>query len=70
MHRERSASAVGYPPERSGEVATMTGFFTSEAAVAFIQVVAIDLVLAGDNAVVIGPAAAGLPPQQQCARFW
>jgi Integral membrane protein TerC family len=40
-------------------------FFTSEAAVAFIQVVAIDLVLAGDNAVVIGLAAAGLPPQQR-----
>jgi hypothetical protein len=40
-------------------------FFTSEATVAFIQVVAIDLVLAGDNAVVIGLAAAGLPPQQR-----
>jgi YjbE family integral membrane protein len=33
--------------------------------VAFIQVVAIDLVLAGDNAVVIGLAAAGLPPEQR-----
>ena len=43
----------------------MTDFFTSEAAVAFIQVVAIDLVLAGDNAVVIGLAAAGLPPEQR-----
>jgi len=29
---------------------------------AFLQVIAIDLVLAGDNAVVIGLAAAGLPP--------
>jgi YjbE family integral membrane protein len=46
-------------------VATVTDFFTSEAAVAFIQVVAIDLVLAGDNAVVIGLAAAGLPPEQR-----
>jgi YjbE family integral membrane protein len=30
-----------------------------------MQVVAIDLVLAGDNAVVIGLAAAGLPPEQR-----
>ena len=29
---------------------------------AFVQVILIDLVLAGDNAVVIGLAAAGLPP--------
>ena len=29
---------------------------------AFFQVIMIDLVLAGDNAVVIGLAAAGLPP--------
>ena len=34
---------------------------TSEALVAFFQVVMIDLVLAGDNAIVIGLAAAGLP---------
>ena len=33
------------------------GFFSS-----FLQVIMIDLVLAGDNAVVIGLAAAGLPP--------
>ena len=43
----------------------MTDLFTSEAVVAFIQVVAIDLVLAGDNAVVIGLAAAGLPTEQR-----
>ena len=43
----------------------MTDLFTSEAVVAFIQVVAIDLVLAGDNAVVIGLAAEGLPPEQR-----
>lgn len=30
---------------------------------AFVQVILIDLVLAGDNAVVIGMAAAGLPPE-------
>lgn len=33
--------------------------------VAFLQVVMIDLVLAGDNAIVIGLAAAGLPAQQR-----
>jgi YjbE family integral membrane protein len=36
------------------------GFLTS-----FLQVIMIDLVLAGDNAVVIGLAAAGLPPEQR-----
>jgi YjbE family integral membrane protein len=43
----------------------MTDLITSEAMVAFLQVVLIDLVLAGDNAVVIGLAAAGLPPEQR-----
>jgi YjbE family integral membrane protein len=38
---------------------------TTELLVAFLQVVMIDLVLAGDNAVVIGLAAAGLPPDQR-----
>lgn len=36
-------------------------FLTPQAVSAFFQVIAIDLVLAGDNAVVIGLAAAGLP---------
>jgi YjbE family integral membrane protein len=36
-----------------------------DAALAFIQVVAIDLVLAGDNAVAVGLAAAGLPVMQR-----
>jgi len=39
--------------------------FSPEAIAAFFQVVAIDLVLAGDNAVVIGLAAAGLPKEQR-----
>ena len=38
---------------------------THEALVAFGQVIMIDLVLAGDNAVVIGLAAAGLPAHQR-----
>jgi YjbE family integral membrane protein len=43
----------------------MTSYFTSEALAAFFQVVMIDLVLAGDNAIVIGLAAAGLPKEQR-----
>lgn len=38
---------------------------TPEAITAFFQVIAIDLVLAGDNAVVIGLAAAGLPKKNR-----
>src|SRR5919201_179289 len=43
----------------------MTEFITPEALTALFQVVLIDLVLAGDNAVVIGLAAAGLPAGQR-----
>ena len=48
----------------------MTGLFASdlfsvEALTALLQVIMIDLVLAGDNAIVIGLAAAGLPPAQR-----
>jgi YjbE family integral membrane protein len=43
----------------------MTEIITSEALAALLQVVMIDLVLAGDNAVVIGLAAAGLAPVQR-----
>src|SRR5688500_17646251 len=32
---------------------------------AFVQVLMIDLVLAGDNAIVVGALAAGLPPDQR-----
>lgn len=39
--------------------------FTSAGLAALMQVIAIDLVLAGDNAVVIGLAAAGLEPTQR-----
>jgi YjbE family integral membrane protein len=40
-------------------------FLTPEILSAFAQVIMIDLVLAGDNAIVIGLAAAGLPPEQR-----
>jgi YjbE family integral membrane protein len=43
----------------------MTEFITPEALTALLQVILIDLVLAGDNAVVIGLAAAGLPAEQR-----
>jgi len=43
----------------------MTEFITAEALTALFQVILIDLVLAGDNAVVIGLAAAGLPAEQR-----
>jgi YjbE family integral membrane protein len=39
--------------------------FTAEGFTALLQVLAIDLVLAGDNAIVIGLAAAGLPKDQR-----
>src|SRR5215470_950389 len=43
----------------------MTDLFTGEVLTTLAQVVMIDLVLAGDNAVVIGLAAAGLPDRQR-----
>ncbi|MFC5387298.1 TerC family protein [Aquamicrobium segne] len=43
----------------------MFEFFTPEAMTAFLQVIMIDLVLAGDNAIVIGLVAAGLPKEQR-----
>lgn len=39
--------------------------FTSDGLAALLQVIAIDLVLAGDNAIVIGLAAAGLPAKDR-----
>lgn len=43
----------------------MTEVLAADALAAFFQVVVIDLVLAGDNAIVIGLAAAGLPKPQR-----
>ncbi|RVA50680.1 TerC family protein [Mesorhizobium sp. M7A.F.Ca.US.001.01.1.1] len=40
-------------------------FFSAASLTALLQVIAIDLVLAGDNAIVIGLAAAGLPADQR-----
>ncbi len=43
----------------------MSEILSAQALTAFLQVVMIDLVLAGDNAIVIGLAAAGLPRDQR-----
>jgi YjbE family integral membrane protein len=43
----------------------MASLFTAGAVAAFLQVVLIDLALAGDNAVAVGMAAAGLPRDQR-----
>src|ERR671925_611116 len=43
----------------------MSELFTAEGLSALLQVIMIDLVLAGDNAIVIGLAAAGLPREQR-----
>ena len=49
----------------------MFEFLTAEALSALMQVIVIDLVLAGDNAIVIGLAAAGLPQHQRVrVIFW
>jgi YjbE family integral membrane protein len=43
----------------------MSEIFSADVMTAFFQVIMIDLVLAGDNAIVIGLAAAGLPKEQR-----
>ena len=43
----------------------LSSLMSQGAIAALLQVIAIDLVLAGDNAVVIGMAAAGLPPERR-----
>jgi YjbE family integral membrane protein len=42
-----------------------TSLITPEAVTAFIEIILIDIVLAGDNAIVVGALAAGLPPEQR-----
>ena len=46
-------------------LATPLAFFAPDALRALGQVVMIDLVLAGDNAIIVGALAAGLPPAQR-----
>jgi YjbE family integral membrane protein len=43
----------------------IAAFLTPEAVAAFFEILAIDIVLAGDNAIVVGALAAGLPAEQR-----
>jgi YjbE family integral membrane protein len=43
----------------------LANFLTPEAIAAFFEILAIDIVLAGDNAIVVGALAAGLPADQR-----
>src|SRR3982750_4143651 len=42
-----------------------TAMFTPQAIAALLEILAIDIVLAGDNAIVVGALAAGLPGEQR-----
>jgi YjbE family integral membrane protein len=59
-HCRSSVDASDSPNE-----APMNEIFSADVLSAFLQVIMIDLVLAGDNAIVIGLAAAGLPKDQR-----
>ncbi|MEO6359366.1 MAG: TerC family protein [Sphingomicrobium sp.] len=43
----------------------LTAFLTPDAIAAFFEILVIDIVLAGDNAIVVGALAAGLPAEQR-----
>nr|WP_265528186.1 TerC family protein [Sphingomicrobium marinum] len=58
--------SLGGPAEMWDAIVTDFSDITNpEKMVIFLQVLAIDLVLAGDNAIVVGALAAGLPPDQR-----
>ncbi len=61
-----SATSLGGPADMWAAIVKDFSNITSPAAFsAFVQVLMIDLVLAGDNAIVVGALAAGLPPAQR-----
>lgn len=61
-----SATSLGGPAEMWQAIITDFSNITQPSAMAaFIQVLMIDLVLAGDNAIVVGALAAGLPADQR-----
>ena len=43
----------------------IAAIFTPEAITVFFEILMIDIVLAGDNAIIVGALAAGLPPEQR-----
>jgi len=61
-----AAANLGSPGDIWGHIVNDFSNITEPAALAaFFQVLMIDLVLAGDNAIVVGALAAGLPPEQR-----
>lgn len=61
-----SASGLGGPADVwAAIVRDFSNIGEPGALAAFLQVLMIDLVLAGDNAIVVGALAAGLPPEQR-----
>ena len=61
-----AATSLGGPAEIWAAIVHDFSNITEPAAfAAFLQVLMIDLVLAGDNAIVVGALAAGLPPEQR-----
>ncbi|MDR6833304.1 MULTISPECIES: TerC family protein [unclassified Sphingopyxis] len=61
-----AAQGLGGPSEIWGHIVNDFSNITEPAAMAaFLQVLLIDLVLAGDNAIVVGALAAGLPADQR-----
>ncbi len=60
------AGGLGGPADMWAAIVNDFSNITEPAALAaFLQVIMIDLVLAGDNAIVVGALAAGLPPEQR-----
>ena len=61
-----AAGSLGGPADMWAAIVNDFSNITEPAAfAAFLQVLMIDLVLAGDNAIVVGALAAGLPPEQR-----
>jgi YjbE family integral membrane protein len=61
-----SAPSLGGPAEIWQHIVNdFSNIGTPAAMAAFLQVLMIDIVLAGDNAIVVGALAAGLPPDQR-----
>jgi YjbE family integral membrane protein len=61
-----AAPSLGGPGEIWGHIVDdFSNIGTPSAMAAFLQVLMIDLVLAGDNAIVVGSLAAGLPTEQR-----
>ena len=65
-HGAAAAGGLGGPSEMwAAIVADFSNITDPSAFAAFLQVLMIDLVLAGDNAIVVGALAAGLPAEQR-----